>query len=404
MEGPLKGIKVIDITTNISGPSLTMILGDLGAEIIKIERPFIGDDSRGMGPLWEGEGVYHLQINRNKRSIVIDLKTEEGKELLYKFVKEGDVFVENFRLGKAEEIGFGYEKLKALNPGLIYCSLTAYGQEGPDSKKPGYDAIVQAETGIMSINGPTGGESARAAVSILDQGSGMWGAIGILSALLHRERTGIGQKVETSLFETGVFWTGYHLLSYMATGVAPVKMGTGHASFAPYGAFKTNTDEIMIGISNDSLFAKLCKALEKEEWIEDPRFKRNVDRVQHRNQLSREIEQVLSSRDASSWIERIAAAGVPSSIIRNIPSMMDHPQVESTQMLERVEHPLIDEMKLARLPIRLSGSPVGIRKAPPLLGEDTISILQDSGISQETIDELLSKGVIQTTKDRVAKT
>ncbi|MCG7344078.1 CoA transferase [Sporosarcina sp. ACRSL] len=403
MDGPLKGIKVIDITTNISGPSLTMILGDLGAEIIKIERPFIGDDSRGMGPLWEGEGVYHLQINRNKRSIVIDLKSEEGKELLYNFVKDSDVFVENFRLGKAEEIGFGYEKLKALNPSLIYCSLTAYGQQGPDSQKPGYDAIVQAETGIMSINGPAGGESARAAVSILDQGSAMWGAIGVLSALFHRERTGIGQKVETSLFETGVFWTGYHLLSYMATGVAPVKMGTGHASFAPYGAFKTKTDEIMIGISNDSLFGRLCKSLNKEEWIEDPRFKRNVDRVQNRNQLSREIEQVLSSQDASYWIERIAQAGVPSSIIRNIPSMIEHPQVASTQMLERVEHPLIDEMKLARLPIRLSGSPVGIRKAPPLLGEDTISILQDSGISQETIDELLSKGVIQTTKERVAK-
>ena len=160
--------------------------------------------------------------------------------------------------------------MKALNPSLIYCSLTAYGQEGPESNKPGYDAIVQAETGIMSINGPAGGESARAAVSILDQGSAMWGAIGILSALFHRERTGSGQKVETSLFETGVFWTGYHLLSYMATGDAPVKMGTGHSSFAPYGAFKTKSDEIMIGISNDSLFAKLCNALGKEEWIEDP--------------------------------------------------------------------------------------------------------------------------------------
>ncbi|MGN7385410.1 CaiB/BaiF CoA transferase family protein [Sporosarcina sp. SAFN-015] len=404
MEGPLKGVTVIDITTNISGPSLTMILGDLGADIIKIERPFIGDDSRGMGPLWEGEGVYHLQINRNKRSIVIDLKSEEGKELLYKFVQEGDVFVENFRLGKAEEIGFGYETLKALNPSLIYCSLTAYGQEGPDSKKPGYDAIVQAETGIMSINGPPGGESARAAVSILDQGSAMWGAIGVLSALLHRERTGEGQKVETSLFETGVFWTGYHLLSYMATGEEQVKMGTGHSSFAPYGAFKTKNGELMIGISNDSLFGKLCKALDKEEWIEDPKFKRNLDRVKNRNQLSREIEQVLSSQDASYWLERIDQAGVPSSIIRNISSMIDHPQMESTQMLEEVAHPLIDEMKLARLPIRLSASPVRIRKAPPLLGEDTISILQDSGISQETIDELLSKGVIQTKKvERVAK-
>jgi len=398
MVSPLDGIKVIDITTNISGPSLTMILGDLGADIIKIERPTIGDDSRGMGPLWEGEGVYHLQINRNKRSIVINLKKEEGKELLYELVKEGDIFVENFRLGKAEALGFSYEKLKEINQKLIYCSISAYGQEGPKSHKSGYDAIVQAETGIMSINGPEDGDSARAAVSILDQGSAMWGAIGILSALFHRDKTGLGQKVETSLFETGVFWTGYHLLSYMATGVEPKKMGSNHAAFAPYGAFKTGTEEIMIGISNDSLFGKLCQAIGKTEWMMDSRFETNLNRVENRAELSEEIEKLFISKEASYWIEQIEAVGVPCSIIQKISSIVKHPQVESTGMLEDVKHPLIDNMKLARLPITLSDTPAKIIKAPPLLGEDTITILRESGLSDEAIEKLIAKGIVQIQK------
>ena len=403
MVSPLDGIKVIDITTNISGPSLTMILGDLGADIIKIERPNIGDDSRGMGPLWEGEGTYYLQINRNKRSIVVDLKSEEGKEIVYDLVKDGDVFVENFRLGKAAGLGFSYEKLKEINPTLIYCSLSAYGQEGPESHKSGYDAIVQAETGIMSINGPADGDSARAAVSILDQGSAMWGSIGVLSALLHRAKTGLGQKVETSLFETGVFWTGYHMLSYMATGNEPVKMGSGHAAFAPYGAFKTKTEEIMIGISNDSLFGKLCQAIGKDEWVTDSRFIKNLDRVKNRLELTEELNKVFSNNKATHWIEKIEEFGVPCSIIQKISSMVNHPQVESTRMLEKVDHSLINDMKLTRLPIRLSESPAKITKAPPLLGEDTITILKESGLSDEAIEKLIKKGVVQIQSERVVK-
>ena len=403
MVGPLDGIKVIDITTNISGPSLTMILGDLGADIIKIERPNIGDDSRGMGPLWEGEGTYYLQINRNKRSIVVDLKSEEGKAIVYDLVKNGDVFVENFRLGKADGLGFSYEKLKEINPALIYCSLSAYGQEGPESHKSGYDAIVQAETGIMSINGPADGDSARAAVSILDQGSAMWGSIGVLSALLHRAKTGLGQKVETSLFETGVFWTGYHMLSYMATGKEPIKMGSGHAAFAPYGAFKTKTEEIMIGISNDSLFGKLCQAIGKDEWSADSRFIKNIDRVKNRSELTEELNKVFSDNTATHWIEKIEESGVPCSIIRKISSMVNHPQVESTRMLEKVEHSLINDMKLTRLPIRLSESPAKITKAPPLLGEDTITILKESGLSDEAIEKLIEKGVVQIQSERDVK-
>ncbi|KIL45142.1 CaiB/BaiF CoA transferase family protein [Jeotgalibacillus soli] len=399
MAAPLQGKTVIDITTNISGPSLTMILGDLGADVIKIERPVIGDDSRKMGPLWEGEGVYYLQINRNKRSIVIDLKSEEGKELLLSFIKDADIFVENFRLGKAEKMGFGYEQLKAINPKLIYCSLSAYGQSGPKSSKPGYDAVVQAETGIMSINGDEDGDVSRAPVSILDQGSAMWGAIGILSALLHREKSGEGQKVETSLYETGVFWTGYHTLSYMATGKEPVRMGAGHAAFAPYGSFKTADKEIMIGISNDTQFHKLSIALGKEEWIKDPRFESNISRVNNRNALNKAINNVLIKKGAIYWIEKIEAAEIPSSIIQNISSIINNPQTESTMMFKQIDHPLIAELKLTRLPVRLSESPLEISKSPPLLGEDTISILEEKGVSESVINQLIQKGVIQIKKE-----
>jgi formyl-CoA transferase/CoA:oxalate CoA-transferase len=229
MEGSLSGITVVDVTTNISGPSLTMILADLGAEIIKIERPDNGDDSRAMGPFWEGEGVYFLHINRNKQSMVVDLKQESGRQIVYDLVGQAEVFVENFRFNKCEQLGLGYDKLKAINPSLVYCSLSAYGQEGELRERPGYDAIAQADAGLMGINGSEGSEVSRIPVSILDQGSAMWGAIGIISALFHRERTGEGQLVTTSLYETGVFWMGYHMLSWLVTGKEPEKMGANHS-------------------------------------------------------------------------------------------------------------------------------------------------------------------------------
>ncbi|MFZ3579355.1 CaiB/BaiF CoA transferase family protein [Virgibacillus sp. DJP39] len=395
MTGPLQGIRVIDITTNISGPSLTMILADLGAEVIKIERPDIGDDSRKMGPLWGGEGVYYLHINRNKRSIVIDLRTTEGKDIVYDLIKDADVFVENLRYEKANKLGLGYENLKKINSELIYCSLSAYGQEGAKRHKPGYDAIVQADTGIMGINGSENGDTARAAVSILDQGSAMWGALGVVSALYHRVQSGKGQKVETSLYETGVFWTGYHMLAFMATGDEPKKMGTNHASFAPYGAYATTDDSIMIGISNNSLFEKLCKVLGKEEWIKDDRFRTNLNRVQNRNELNDAIQNVFITESANNWISKLEEGGIPSSIIQKISSVITNPQTESMKMLTKVNHPKINGLNLPRLPFQLSDTPLEIKKSPPLLGEDTIAILKEKNVDDATIKQLIEKGVIQ---------
>ncbi len=396
MTGPLTGIRVIDVTSNISGPSLTMILADLGAEVIKIERPNTGDDSRTMGPLLEGEGVYYLNINRNKRSIVINLRSEEGKKLASNLVKDSDVFVENFRYGKAEEMGLGYSELRAINPKIIYCSLTAYGQAGDKKYKPGYDAIIQADTGIMGINGTETGGVARAAVSILDQGSAMWGAIGVISALYDRMKSGDGQRVTTSLYETGIAWMGYHLLSYMATGDEPRKMGSNHAAFAPYGAFATADESIMIGVSNNALFEKVCRIICKEEWVEDERFQTNVARVNNRNELNYLIEKQFKTKSSSHWIQRFAEEGVPCSIIQTVSAVIGDEQTKSTKMLTDVKHPNIDELALTRLPLQLSKFPLSIRKAPPLLGEDTVAILQERGVSQEVIDELITKNVIQS--------
>lgn len=395
LAGPLHGIRVVDVTTNISGPSLTMILADLGAEVIKIERPNRGDDSRMMGPLWEGEGVYYLNINRNKRSIVINLREEEGKHVVYNFVKDADVFVENFRYGKAEKLGFGYDKLNKLNSKLIYCSLSAYGQKGEKKYKPGYDAIIQADTGIMGINGSEKAGPARTAVSILDQGSAMWGAIGIISALYERKKTGKGQKVTTSLYETGVFWMGYHMLAYMATKTEPKKMGSNHAAFAPYGAFETSDDPIMIGVSNDSLFEKVCRVIQKEEWITDDRFCTNIKRVKNRTELNELLENQFKTNSSVYWLEKFDKEGVPCSIIQNVSSVLQDKQLESLEMLASANHPKISDLKLPRLPIRLSNSTLEIKKSPPLIGEDTVQILKEHGINDENIQKLMNKGIIQ---------
>jgi crotonobetainyl-CoA:carnitine CoA-transferase CaiB-like acyl-CoA transferase len=395
MPGPLSGIRVVDVTTNISGPSLTMILADLGAEIIKIERPDIGDDSRGMGPFWEGEGVYFLHINRNKQSIVIDLKKESGREIVYDLVKTADVFVENFRHQKAEKMGLGYERLKQHNPSLVYCSLSAYGQDGPLSDRPGYDAIAQADSGIIGINGTEGAEMARVPVSVLDQGSAMWGAIGVISALFHKLKTGEGQLVTTSLYETGVFWVGYHMLSWLATGIEPKKNGAGHTAFAPYGAFQASDAPVIIGISNNSLFKRLCKVLDREEWAEDPRYKNNPERVEHRENLRVAIENVLQAKTADKWVELLAEAGVPSSKVKKISEVVQDQQAESIQMWSDVSHSTIKNFKLPRLPFELSTSPVTIQQSPPKLGENTKEVLEKLGYPHEKIAQFLQDGTIQ---------
>jgi crotonobetainyl-CoA:carnitine CoA-transferase CaiB-like acyl-CoA transferase len=395
MTGPLHGVRVVDITTNISGPTLTMILSDLGAEVIKIERPGSGDETRKMGPFREGnDGSFFLQLNRNKHSIVIDLKQEKGREIVNRFIQDADVFVENFRYGKAESLGLGYEQLKSINPRLIYASINAYGLRGPDKEKPGYDAIIQANSGLMGINGAADSDMSRIPVSILDQGSALWGALGVVSALLSRSQTGKGQKVDTSLYETGLFWASYHLMAYQFTGKDPVRMGSNHAAFTPYGVFQTGTQPIMIGVSNDRLFGKLCNVLEKPEWVNDPRYQNNPERVQNRHVLNYEIEMLLKEHSAEYWIDRLDREGVPASIINKISDVASSKQAEELQMFQSVDHSIIPDLSLIRLPLTLSENNLSIRKSPPLLGENTRSILENHGYDKAAITQLIETGVV----------
>jgi crotonobetainyl-CoA:carnitine CoA-transferase CaiB-like acyl-CoA transferase len=393
--GPLKGIRVLDLTSNISGPSATVILADMGAEVIKIERPKQGDDARGMGPYIMGESAYFLAINRNKQSVVIDIRQTEGQELIRRMAREVDVVVENFRRGVPEKYGLDGESLRKENPRLIYCSLSAYGEVGPDAVKPGYDAVLQARTGIMSITGSRQEEPARAGVSILDMGSGMWCAIAILSALFHREKTGEGQIVGTSLFETGIYWMNYHLTAYQANQLDPVPQGTSHTAFAPYGAFQTEDDLLLLGISNDSLFRRLVNTLERGNWADDPQFAHNSERLTNRKKLDEMLNECFSQASCSYWLERLQVAGVPCSRIQKVSQVLNDPHLHLMNMMPSVSHSSIGLVQIPRLPIRLEKTPAAVQTGAPVLGEHTDEVLKRYGVTEQERGEYRRKGIIE---------
>lgn len=369
---PLQGIRVLDMTTNISGPTLTMILADLGAEVIKVEK-LSGDEARKMEPKLQEDGVYFLNINRQKKSVTLNMKEDSDSEKLMELIKTADVFVENYRLGVAQKLGIDYEAVKKINPKLIYCSLSAYGQNGPKKSYPGYDAIMQAETGIMSITGST--DLARVPVSLIDQGSAMWGAIGVVSAILQRHKTDVGSLVSTSLYETGVFWANYHLLSTKLTGENPEKLGSNHGAFAPYGAFQTADGAIMIGISNNKLFEKLCEVLQKREWIEDARYRTNEERVKNRLQLSKEIEQITKAEKSEALIQALEAGGVPVAQVKTMKDVLVDPQQIENKLIVRLPHIRDKEMYATRIPLTISNCDLTPTAPAPLLGEHNEELL-----------------------------
>ena len=370
---PLQGVKVIDVTTNISGPTLTMILADLGAEVIKVEKLPAGDEARKMEPKASDDGVYFLNINRQKKSIVLNIKDQSDYKRMLDLIKEADVFVENYRAGIAEKIGLGYEQLKTINPTLVYCSLSAYGQHGPKRDYPGYDAIIQAETGLMSITGSD--ELARIPVSIVDQGSAMWGALGVVTALYDRMRTNEGCKVSTSLYETGIFWSNYHLLSTKLTGQNPQKLGSNHGAFSPYGAFKTMDLPVMIGISNNSLFEKLCKALQQEQWITDERFISNDVRVKNRFVLNERIETMTMQLTSDELIEKLEIAGIPAAKVKTMQDVLEDPQQQANDCIVKLPHERDGDVFVTRIPITLSHCDLTPTVAAPMYGEHTNVIL-----------------------------
>ena len=377
-----------------------MVLADLGADVIKIERPEGGDDGRKMGPYSGNWSAAFVPINRGKRSLAVDIRQAEGRDIVLRLAGRSDVFMENFRFGKAASLGLDEQSLRAARPDIIYASLTAFGSRGPDHERPGYDALLQARTGIVSVTGARKGDEGRTGISVMDMGSGIWMALGVLAALLERQRTQKGQRVEGSLFETGIMWMHYHLLIRQFTGIDPEPLGVKSPAFAPYGDFPTADGKILIGISSDRLFVRLCSAIEHPQWAQDPRFATAAERLRNREPLESGIAAVFQTAPSATWMVRLDDHGVPSEAIQTVGQVLNDPQLGALGQLETVVLPGGEGEKpvkagIPRLPINLSATPARISGPPPQLGEHGWEILKETGYSEQEINGLAERSVIR---------
>jgi len=394
--GPLDGITVLDLTRVLSGPYCTMLLGDMGARVIKIEQPGRGDDTRAWGPPFvHGESTYFLSINRNKESVTLDYKQPEGREILEQLVQRADVLVENFRPGALERAGFGYETLGTRYPRLVYASISGFGQSGPRRDEPGYDAVIQAEGGLMSITGAADGPAYRLGVAVADFISGLFAAQGILAALFARERRGTGQRVDVAMLDAVVALLTYQAGSWFATGEIPRRLGNRHPSIAPYDTFDASDGEFVLAVGNDSQFRACCAVLGNEALADDPRFSTNAARVAHYDVLRALLNDRFRTATRQQWIARLTAASVPAGAVRTVDEVLGDPQVVAREMITALDHPLLGSLKQLGLPVKLSGTPGALRRAPPRLGEHTDSVLtHDLGYDTDRISALRRARVI----------
>ncbi|MCH6468611.1 CaiB/BaiF CoA transferase family protein [Sinomonas terrae] len=394
--GPLRDLLVLDLSRILSGPFATMTLADLGADVIKVEQPGQGDDTRHWGPPFQGgQAAYFLSVNRNKRSLAVDLKTPEGLAAVRRLALKADVIVENFRPGTAARLGLGYEELSAANPGLVYASISGYGQTGPESGRAGYDAIAQARSGIMSVTGETDGPPVRVGVSSADLVAGTWAVIGILAALHEKTRTGQGQWVDISLLDGSVSWLTYVASGFFASGETPRRYGSAHPTIAPYQAFPTSDGFVMIAVGNDSLWRKFAAAVGRPELADDARFATNPSRVAHRGELIPLLERELQRATTADWVARLDAAGVPVGPIQTVDQALADPQVLARGMVAEVEHPEAGTLKVVNCPVRLTRTPASVRMPPPLLGQHSDEILTGAGLSPSDIGRLHAQGAVQ---------
>ena len=387
----LNGIKVLDLTRVLGGPYATQILADHGAEVIKVESK-IGDEVRGWGPPFINDmASYFINVNRNKKSIAIDLTKQEGKDLIIELLKSSDVLIENFKTGTMEKWGLGYEEvLKDQFPKLIHCRISGFGAEGPLGGAPGYDAIVQAMTGMMSINGQPNSGDVRIGAPVVDMGTGLYSTIGILMALQERHKSGLGQYIDMALYDSALSLMHPHNANYFLSGKPGKATGNSHPNIAPYDKFKTATNEIFMGIGNDAGFARLCKALKLDHLIDDKRFLTNGDRVENRLDLTKYLEDKLSNVDGNEFSEKLLSAGIPAGPVRNIEEALNHPQTAQREMTISK-----DDYKGVSSPIKFSRSKsVGVKHKPPFIGQHTKEILKDAGYKDEAIEEMLTNQII----------
>lgn len=393
--GPLQGIKVLDLSRILAGPFCSMILADLGAEVMKVEEPKEGDETRSWGPPFvEKESAYYLSINRNKKSIAIDLRQEEGREIVLELARRSDVALENFRPGVAEKLGVDYPSLKAANPSLIYCSISGFGQDGPYRELPAYDIILQGMGGLMGITGEPGGRPVKVGVAISDLAAGLQAAIGLLAALLKREQDGRGQHLDISMLDAQVFLLAPMIPAYFATGTVPEPMGSAHPSIVPYQAFPTKDISINIAVTNEKFWQAFCTALGRPELTEDPRFQTNAKRVEHREELLPIIEEVLSTKTGDKWIQILREEGIPCGPILTFDRLFQDPQVQARRMTKTFDHPTAGPITVVGTPFKLSSTPAVLSSPPPALGQHTEEVLASLGYGPEAILALREKGVI----------
>jgi len=390
----LEGIKVLDLSRALAGPYCTMLLGDMGADVIKIERPGKGDDSRAWGPPFiEGESAYFLSINRNKKSITLNLKSEKGKEILFKLIKISDVLIETNRPGVMEKLGLSFEEVKKVNPKIVYCSISGFGQTGPYKLRPGFDQVIQGMGGLMSITGEENRPPIKVGVAITDVGAGMYAAIGILAALLRRDKTGKGEYIDVSMLDGTISWLTYQSGRYFASGEVPKPMGSGHPLIVPYQAFKTKDIYINIAVGNDSLWRKFCETIGLN-IADDPKFSTNAKRVENKEELIKILNEILSKKTGKEWLEILNKAGIPCGPIYKLNDIFSDPHVLSRGMVSEIEHPKAGKIKLTGVPIKFKNSPGKIRLHPPLLGENNFEILEEIGYKKEEIEKFREEGVI----------
>jgi formyl-CoA transferase len=397
MDQPLSGIKVLDLSRVLAGPYCSMMLGDMGADVIKVELPNLGDDTRHWGPPEAGgEAAYYLCVNRNKRSMTVNMKTPEGREIIRRLALQSDILIENYKVGTLTKMGLSYEDLRSDHPGLIYCSITGFGQDGPLSDKPGYDFMIQGMGGIMSFTGEPNGPPMKVGVAIVDITAGLFACSAILAALRHRDRTGGGQFIDIALLDAVVAWLANVGSNYLVSGELPRRYGNAHPNIVPYEPFKTKDGSyVALAVGNDRQWQDYCRLAGLDHLAGDPRFATNPKRVLHRDILIPLVAEKMLEKTGEEWLRELDAMKIPCGPINTLDKVFSHPQILARQMVAEVPHPTAGSVKLVASPMKLSDTPCGIRRHPPLLGEHTAEILaQELGYTVDAIGRLREKGAI----------